>query len=712
MATVSVKVNGTKIDTGLCYGVGLWTWGAYQSSGGSLAPFTTLETIALPRGTGSFQLSRTLSSQSFGSLEGFIGGVAGYEVWLLDEQWQSEYGRGFDLSRARQYQMFGARPLIRQTNRMYFDNIGPRVPDLTATIDGDGVLSATWSAPDSRNDSIVNWRDRYEVCVSSPGVFIQRDYPTTLNMRCALFGKSVTSVKFGPEYFCPDWSPRTPTSCAGYPLTVGVRPWVGAAMTQLTTYSTSWVDWNSSAFRYRAVRTPIPSPSVAAAAAAPSTTEGECLPTFSPLQGQATGAAVPCEGEHQAEVFGTGTAPDDLGLPSDAVMIPQYAAQWCAAADGTSATDRMLKYLGISAATIPTRLAIGVSLPTDEEWLAGVREVGCAMAVVDAPADALPQATSWSGRAPTVTANSGAQWVLGCSPSKPVSGSAVSNVACTTGGWLLVDQSEEVSGNAGTPYPGAALQAAADEACQPVAGAWSGNSEITTSSYTAVLPTEVLWTSGSNGASCWIALSAWSGEITLTPAPIIPTDATITIEGPMTAYAELNTQYDVELVDGAGEPLAYAPVDIDVSGEGSVNGGATATVTTDEQGLATVNVQAGKTGTFTVSATAQARPEITTFIEVSIEAAPQPTPQIMISGKKGKVGKKKGVIVSGTVIAIEPGSKVVPYYKVKGAKKYKKAKTIKVSANGTFTWKKATKKPLTVYMRWAKTKSNVITVKP
>ena len=451
-------------------------------------------------------------------------------------------------------------------------------------------------------------------------------------------------------------------------------------------------------------------PVAASADTAPRAAKGDCITVTDITSVTSAAEAVACTQSHSAEVFRIGTAPDSTGLPSQAFVTAQQLNTMCAASEATTALAEALDYLGIKGATIPTRMYLSVLLPTDAQWLAGARTVQCIVGVTTEDSDGLVTAQSWTGVAAQKTAIEGAGWLLACLPTEPSTGTTLPTRACTSSSWVMVDAGREVDGTAGTPYPGSALQAAADAVCRPLAEEWTAAGKRASLQFAAVLPSQDAWDVGVHVTSCWIPLASWGGAVTLTPPTPIPADAQVTVTGSATAFASSTGSYVVRAA--SGDDAGLARVDMVVTLTGSTEfagGGKDRVLTTDALGNLSVTVVAGKSGTFTVAASIAEKPAVTGSLAVTITAPPTPTASITIIGK---VGKKKGVIISGTSTGLATGASVTPYFKVQGAKKFTKAPAVKVSATGTFTWRKATTKPLTVYVQSGATKSNQVTVRP
>lgn len=454
-------------------------------------------------------------------------------------------------------------------------------------------------------------------------------------------------------------------------------------------------------------------PVSASADTAPRAAKGDCLSVTDITSVTSAAESVACSQSHNAEIFRIGTAPDNTGLPSQAFVTAQQLNTMCAASEATTALAEALDHLGIKGATIPTRMYLSVLLPTDAQWNAGTRTVQCIVGITSDNADGLATAQSWTGAAAQKTASEGAGWLLACLPTQPSAGTTLSTRACTSSSWVMVDAGREVDGTAGTPYPGSALQAAADAVCRPLAEEWTAAGKRSSLQFAAVLPPQEAWDVGVHVTSCWIPFSSWGGAATLTPSTPIPADAKVTVTGTATAFASSTSSYVVRAA--SAEDTGLPRVDMAVTLTGSAEfagGGKDRVLATDALGNLTVTVVAGKSGSFAVAAAIAEKPTVTGSLTVTITAPPKPSVSLTITGKKGTVDKKKSVIISGTSTGLTAGASVTPYFKVQGAKAFTKASAVKVSATGAFTWKKATTKPITVYVQSGATKSNEIVVRP
>ncbi|MFM9136504.1 MAG: septum formation family protein [bacterium] len=439
--------------------------------------------------------------------------------------------------------------------------------------------------------------------------------------------------------------------------------------------------------------------------------DGDCLTVDDITSVTSEAEAVSCAESHNAEVFYVGTAPNGTGLPSQALVTFQQMNSMCAASAATTALAEYLDHLGIPGATIPNRAYLSVLLPTDAEWESGVRSVACIVAVTSDDTEGVPVAQSWTGTAAQKTANEGAGWLLACLASAPSTGTTLPTRACTPSSWVLVDAGTAVTGAAGTPYPGATLQAAADDVCRPIAESWTAKDKRADLQFAAVLPPEEAWTAGVHVTSCWIPFSAWDG--TVTHASPIPADAVVTVSGSTSAFAGASATYALRAATADDTGLALATMVVSLNGSAEfAGGGIDRVLTADGLGEAAVTVVAGESGRFTLTAALVDMPAATGSLEVTISAVPKPAVSITITGKRGKVGKTQGVIINGTTTGLKSGASVTPYFKVRGAKTFTKAAAVKVTSAGAFRWTKATGKAITVYVRAGKKQSNEVVVKP
>lgn len=637
--------------------------------------------------------------------------------WVIDDAWRDRYGFGYPSAVAGA--MVSAqrdinRPNVLITSGVFTNDAGVRVNNLNARWGANDSIQVSWQPP-SNFPGITNMRG-YEVCTwtNSNSTVYTANYPPVQNMYCQVVRMEARSLSFTASQWCSSADLPVGDNCAALrsQAYVQVRPWVGNARVELLSPGTAWRDWNRHTWvtaRPTSTRAAsMVAQQVVSPAAAPNL--GDCVKDPDPSNPQSSATTIACTQPHNVEIFAVGTASDDLGVPSQAVVTAQQRNDWCTPPGGTTVVPVILDHLGVPGATIALRRSFNIQLPTDEQWLAGERWVGCGVSVLNQTTRTYE---SWSGTAAAKTAAEGAGWLLACTPDRPTSGATYAGGPCASAGFVLVD-SVVASGAAGTPYPGAALQARAEDECRPIAQEWLRTTLAPGDStgFAATLPSQAAWDAGNRTVQCWIPFTRWPGQVTNAVAPSpIPADAMVTLDGPTEAAAAVPAEFRVSAMTAAGNPLVSAPITVTVSGAATVGGGGREYGgVTDALGEFEFEVMPGARGTFTVRAGLPGMQSAS--VTASITSVPVPSATITITGKGGRVGKKAGVIIAGTVEGLAPRTMVVPHFRVQGTKSFKKAKPIRVSEQGTIRWRRASGKPVTVFMKSGETTSNRVTVRP
>jgi hypothetical protein len=210
---------------------------------------------------------------------------------------------------------------------------------------------------------------------------------------------------------------------------------------------------------------------------------------------------VDCSQSHTAEVTHVGTYPDELPAPSEVGdQIYDYWDQMCP-------FSKTKGYLQKSQPKIVVRTSGALKLPTDEQWAQGDRAVACIVVVPTLKG----KHQSWKGSLPGLLAGGTFTQFLGCQRSKPKTGVWVDHGPCTSAKqWLLV-AGVSVKGKATSdPYPGAAVQKAAEKACAKVAKKYTKKGTSVT--FVASVAPEELWNDGVRFAECTIPYANYNGK--------------------------------------------------------------------------------------------------------------------------------------------------------------------------------------------------------
>lgn len=244
---------------------------------------------------------------------------------------------------------------------------------------------------------------------------------------------------------------------------------------------------------------------VSSASVAPAAEEprvGDCLKdsdvsSWDPFQ---PAAMVDCEGSHTGEVAYVGTYPGDLPTPSEVGdSIYEYWDQMCP-------FPQAQKYYRSVRPKIATRVVSTFKVPTDDQWAAGDRTVLC---VAVAPS-LKGKLQSWKGSLPTLLAGSEFTSFLACQKPKPKTTVWVDRGPCTNAKqWLLV-AGVPVKAKATKPFPGPAVQKAADKTCKKKAKAYTKKGAKV--AFVASVAPEELWNDGVTFADCLIPYANYNGK--------------------------------------------------------------------------------------------------------------------------------------------------------------------------------------------------------
>lgn len=244
----------------------------------------------------------------------------------------------------------------------------------------------------------------------------------------------------------------------------------------------------------------VPSVTVASAAEAPQV--GDCVKdsarsAWDPL---IPAEMVDCDDSHTGEVSYLGTYPEDLPKPSTIGLgVYEYEQQMCPSEEAS-------KYVSGEQPTITTRLSSTFKVPTDKQWEAGDRTVLCLAVVFSAQGQ-----QEWKGSLPEVLAGKGFTQFLACRAKKPKSGVWEPPQECTSNKqWLLVAETKVKGKATSNPYPGKAVQKAANKACKKKAKAYTKKG--TKVRLVAAVPPESDWNAGFKFADCFIPRKNYNGK--------------------------------------------------------------------------------------------------------------------------------------------------------------------------------------------------------
>lgn len=232
-------------------------------------------------------------------------------------------------------------------------------------------------------------------------------------------------------------------------------------------------------------------------AAEPDITIGDCLMVDDAWSGTSDFAVVDCAETHNGEVYDVVAYPSDAGAPStltdEEIGRLTDECSW----------DAFDTWLGAEV-NLPLRIwRWYVSVPSDEAWQAGNRDVACRSLRPTASDSVL----AYTGALPEIFASTPLQQWVTCAAKTPKSGAPNKTGNCSTkSGWLLVGGAQ-VKGKVTAKYP-KDLQPAADKACGSLVKKFGKKG---TKAVAALLPKE--WVDPSTiFTECFIPLASWNGK--------------------------------------------------------------------------------------------------------------------------------------------------------------------------------------------------------
>ena len=225
---------------------------------------------------------------------------------------------------------------------------------------------------------------------------------------------------------------------------------------------------------------------------------GDCLDVEDSWSSTSTYAVVDCEAEHNAEIY------DIVPYPTRADAPSTLSEEEISRISDECSFIAYDAWLG-KEISLPTRIwSWFVSLPSDDAWADGDREVLCRTMRPTASYEAL----RYTGAIPDLIASTPIEQWLNCMPKAPKSGKPNPTRACDAKTpWLLLG-GEPVKGTVTAKYP-KDLQTAADKACVS-AGKRYGKKG--TKPIAALLPKSSV-ASGSVYTECFIPMKQWNGKV-------------------------------------------------------------------------------------------------------------------------------------------------------------------------------------------------------
>jgi len=233
------------------------------------------------------------------------------------------------------------------------------------------------------------------------------------------------------------------------------------------------------------------------AAAADDIQIGDCLMVDDAWDARSTYAVVECSQKHNGEVYDIVAYPADLGAPSTLTEDDIYAIE------DECSWEAFDAWLGAEV-SLPLRVwSFFSSLPSDEQWEAGAREVACRAARPTAKDEPM----TYAGALPEIFASTPLLQWLSCTKKTPKSGAPNPTVNCTSKSKNLLVGAAQVKGKLTAKYP-KDLQKAADKACGSLAKKYGKKG---TKPVAALLPKD--WVDPSSiFTECFVPLKSWNGK--------------------------------------------------------------------------------------------------------------------------------------------------------------------------------------------------------
>jgi hypothetical protein len=225
---------------------------------------------------------------------------------------------------------------------------------------------------------------------------------------------------------------------------------------------------------------------------------GDCLQVDDAFSGTSGFTVVDCIEMHNSEVYEVVAYPDDLGAPST------LTDQELSGLGDECSWEAFDAWLGADV-MLPLKIwSWLISVPSDEAWEAGDRDILCRTVRPTPRYDAL----NYKGAIPDLFASTPVLQWLSCTTKAPKSGADNPTASCGAKSvWLLLG-GEQVKGKVTAKYP-KDLQAAADKACQAEAKRYAkpGTKAV------AALLSKVNVSNEWIYADCYIPVKNWNGKV-------------------------------------------------------------------------------------------------------------------------------------------------------------------------------------------------------